>query len=162
MTQFCTRSWNGAIQGGTHHDHRALDFAVSTNTHRTRRHPLGHCVCFTYQNRLQALSYRGRDFYPGSPMSAICRATARTLIQCSRWVGRRGGGRGGSRVGSPAQWRQAFGCYSVRQLQLHRVDCKWLQLRRYGFDTSIAQIRSLAWTHFKVLLSLAVPHVNAF
>ena len=44
------------------------------------------------------------------------------------------------------------------RLLLNCADCEFHQLRRSGFDTSIAQIRSLAWTHFKVLLSLAVPH----
>ena len=47
-------------------------------------------------------------------------------------------------------------------LLLNCADCEFRHLRMSSFDTSIAQICSFAWTLFKVLLSLAVPNLNAF
>ena len=53
-------------------------------------------------------------------------------------------------------WRQFF---NFQRLLLNCADCELHYLRRSGFDTSIAQVRSLARTHFKVLLiSHTMPH----
>ena len=45
-----------------------------------------------------------------------------------------------------------------KRLLPHCAGCEFHQLLRSGFDTSIAQICILTWTHFKALWSFAVPH----
>ena len=47
-----------------------------------------------------------------------------------------------------------FTLFNANSVRMYCADCEFHQLHTSGFNTSIAQIRWLAWTHLKVLLSL--------